>query len=156
MFLNGCFTQAFQMPTFYVTYELCSRGESQYLGSDSNSDDLQWQFTIVFIIFIILCFERGRLTVIIQTVVLMMQSVLFKKAVTKKKKHIRYCRCNLQRKPNRAFFTLIIGNAVTQPWKMKTLKTRNHLVSSNQADTAQCILWEMSACLELLIKTSWI
>lgn len=39
------------MPTFYVTYELCSRGESQYLGSDSNSDDLQWQFTIVFIIF---------------------------------------------------------------------------------------------------------
>lgn len=80
MFLNGCFTQAFQKPTFYVTYELCSRGESQYLGSDSNSDDLQWQFTIVFIIIIILCFERGRLTVIIQTVVLMMQSVLFKKS----------------------------------------------------------------------------
>lgn len=156
MFLNGCFTQAFQMPTFYVTYELCSRGESQYLGSDSNSDDLQWQFTIVFIIFYHSLFWTWQIDSYYSNSCAHDAISAVQKSSHQKKNHIRYCRCNLQRKPNRAFFTLIIGNAVTQPWKMKTLKTRNHLVSSNQADTAQCILWEMSACLELLIKTSWI
>lgn len=41
-------------------------------------------------------------------------------------------------------------------YKRKTLKTRNHMVASNQESTARRILWDLSAWLEWIIKIAWV
>lgn len=39
--------------------------------------------------------------------------------------------------------------------KERLLKTRNYMVASNQENSARYILWELSACLEWIIKIAW-